>query len=894
MADKYDVYKIFVAYQEYEMTNKDVGKGRPVVVLVDSNALQSGDKITVAQVTTKPREGLYRVKNYADAGFTRPSYIDFSRKILVGADDLSNGEKLGHLTDSDIQTIQSQQWESGKKHIIKKRTKPKQNSSLATNEKLIQSPSKDAFSKNVSTEIKAGKPQKQAVAIAYDIQRKNMKKKVKESADTIKRYSDVVPKEKRKYWYFTTHGVGPGSIPKGINVLDTKEGKNRKGTDGTFVLLDAVLNTDELKKYDMIELNPNAIHESNNYADYLYDLAEKILHFEKYDHYDFVDSGLDDEEAIRDIISQLSTVDGIKKVIKHTNEQADFYGVDDVENYEIKNEYKSIIADLKDLLKEYRTNESATVTSVSDIPNWFISLYQEAKEKYGDDRASQLRYITRKSDDHTNTVKWLNRLRANDVKESKDDDFNKEDWDKAEKVYQEHGYAISLSNVLRKWNRLSPNAEPDKDFYKPLHNRSCWRELMDLAYDIDQSYGYTGDYLGESKDGNALYKLIIKTNGNPSIKDLVAIGYSEGDATDMVARLANKDSETLVKTAKKMLGESKGKGMIDVLGKPNDTNEGLQGITKDFANARKQFDKYGLDIKFDDALKLFNKKSKLAEPDTFYAKPLYNKDAFDDLVKIATEECGVEEVKGGVGERNIFYESVGTQTDDCHWDEKTGEIICDFDGKRKFKLDRKFKNKKDADEYIKRWKNEVKHFDGINESVDDLYDDVKEWYVKKYPDDELGVEIGDICFADVVRMLNDGIDVYDFIPHDSIVRERIFGEIANRLGISYTVVYNTWLHPERNQIATKSKKSRKVESAKKSSAKSIEESYRKYTQKEIRDLIRSGMAQELEREDQIPDDYEKIGLSTGLYGMNGGVIKDRKTGEMWAIPVRNSMLFRIF
>jgi len=37
---------------------------------------------------------------------------------------------------------------------------------------LIESTSKKAFSKNVKTEMAAGKPQKQAVAIAYAIQRK--------------------------------------------------------------------------------------------------------------------------------------------------------------------------------------------------------------------------------------------------------------------------------------------------------------------------------------------------------------------------------------------------------------------------------------------------------------------------------------------------------------------------------------------------------------------------------------------------------------------------------------------------------------------------------------------------------------------------------------------------
>ena len=80
-------------------------------------------------------------------------------------------------------------------------------------------------------------------------------KSVKESNE-IKRYSDVVPKEKRKYWYFTTHGIQPGSVPKDVNILEVRDGVNDKGTKGAFVLLDAILNTSELKNYDMRELAP--------------------------------------------------------------------------------------------------------------------------------------------------------------------------------------------------------------------------------------------------------------------------------------------------------------------------------------------------------------------------------------------------------------------------------------------------------------------------------------------------------------------------------------------------------------------------------------------------------------------------------------------------------------
>ncbi len=41
---------------------------------------------------------------------------------------------------------------------------------------LKKSTSKAAFSKNVKAEIKAGKPQKQAVAIAYSVKREAAKK----------------------------------------------------------------------------------------------------------------------------------------------------------------------------------------------------------------------------------------------------------------------------------------------------------------------------------------------------------------------------------------------------------------------------------------------------------------------------------------------------------------------------------------------------------------------------------------------------------------------------------------------------------------------------------------------------------------------------------------------
>jgi hypothetical protein len=44
---------------------------------------------------------------------------------------------------------------------------------------LVKSSSKAAFRKNIKAEMKAGKPQKQAVAIAYSVKRKAAAKKRK-------------------------------------------------------------------------------------------------------------------------------------------------------------------------------------------------------------------------------------------------------------------------------------------------------------------------------------------------------------------------------------------------------------------------------------------------------------------------------------------------------------------------------------------------------------------------------------------------------------------------------------------------------------------------------------------------------------------------------------------
>ena len=73
---------------------------------------------------------------------------------------------------------------------------------------------------------------------------------------------------------------------------------------------------------------------------------------------------------------------------------------------------------------------------------------------------------------------------------------------------------------------------------------------------------------------------------------------------------------------------------------------------------------------------------------------------------------------------------------------------------------------------------------------------------------------------------------------------------------------------------------------------------RKYKLKELRQLVQLGVAEDYANK---PSDYiytlnrlEKVGYSTGIYGINGGLVQDPETGTLYAIIGRCSNLFILF
>ena len=73
---------------------------------------------------------------------------------------------------------------------------------------------------------------------------------------------------------------------------------------------------------------------------------------------------------------------------------------------------------------------------------------------------------------------------------------------------------------------------------------------------------------------------------------------------------------------------------------------------------------------------------------------------------------------------------------------------------------------------------------------------IKEFYLKNYPTDELGIELkDDTNFTGLLNELITNNDVYGYIGvGDSIIRERLFMELSEILKCSYDYVYDLWLN----------------------------------------------------------------------------------------------------
>lgn len=83
---------------------------------------------------------------------------------------------------------------------------------------------------------------------------------------------------------------------------------------------------------------------------------------------------------------------------------------------------------------------------------------------------------------------------------------------------------------------------------------------------------------------------------------------------------------------------------------------------------------------------------------------------------------------------------------------------------------------------------------------------IKEWYLSVYPEDELGLELNDdATFEGLFEVLDAYEDVYAYLGEgiDSVIRERVFQELADIAEVDYEYIYDQWLLAESAQEDTK-------------------------------------------------------------------------------------------
>lgn len=73
------------------------------------------------------------------------------------------------------------------------------------------------------------------------------------------------------YWFFTRHGVQPGSIPRDVEILDIVDTPN-----GTFVKLNRFLSTKELDYYDLVEKAPESITSDEDVFDDIKEIGQEF------------------------------------------------------------------------------------------------------------------------------------------------------------------------------------------------------------------------------------------------------------------------------------------------------------------------------------------------------------------------------------------------------------------------------------------------------------------------------------------------------------------------------------------------------------------------------------------------------------------------------------------
>ena len=173
---------------------------------------------------------------------------------------------------------------------------------------------------------------------------------------------------KKPYWYFTKHGVQPGSIPKGVEIEEIKDTKH-----GTYFSTYYLLTTQELKDFDIKEERPQ--------------LDESFKLNESDDIWEEVDWGFLEAVLSPEAFNLLDEVTSSNMSQVYTNNEGQYKYNDDYDEYVFDS-----LEDLENSL-QYDIDQRGELDFNESLNESMLTLYKwdvdwGTFESYGDDSCS--------------------------------------------------------------------------------------------------------------------------------------------------------------------------------------------------------------------------------------------------------------------------------------------------------------------------------------------------------------------------------------------------------------------------------------------------------------------------------------------------------------------------
>lgn len=234
-----------------------------------------------------------------------------------------------------------------------------------------------------------------------------------------------------EWWYFTTHGVQPGSVPKGIKILNIIDTAN-----GTYFCSDRVLNTSELRQFDIKEKYPSGLVDES-----LKESAPKYFKIGGY-YSGGIENGISvDRVEIYDMVTA-SDLDEAKDILKSL--------LTSQEKYRLKNDYNNNFDDF--MSGENYFIAPATDKEFEDFNNGLFKESFNMKVRNLDEATinKQFRKDIKREYKNNQSINSINKEKRNSLMKMMSDEDSPKAKDLANRLFPEKPFKYDFPKHLEK------------------------------------------------------------------------------------------------------------------------------------------------------------------------------------------------------------------------------------------------------------------------------------------------------------------------------------------------------------------------------------------------------------------------------------------------------------